>query len=289
MKKGIIYQIRNIVNNKIYVGSTGCADLRFYKHFNLLKNGNHHSQKLQHAYNKHGKKNFKVEILEELPEYDEVKIIEREQHYIDILKPFYNISPYAGALPDNETIPVYGICIKTGEVRYYKSMLSARSDGFHHPNISKCCLGKWICYNGHYWKHVNDYTPLRWTEKLDYLQPVIRIDRFNKTKIYKDLYAVADEGFDLESVTRFCRGSYKAGSYKNYQWYFYSEQKEYKYIISKNGNRPKKVKSIDSSGNEVIYRSQSAAAKEIGGHKGFIRECCKGERSEYKGYRWEYA
>lgn len=92
--KAYIYQIRNKVNQKIYVGSTRQKDpkTRWYTgHINFLKRGDHNNQRLQHSFNKHGEENFVFEVLEEF-ECDGVTCIqEREQAYIDKLNPEYNI------------------------------------------------------------------------------------------------------------------------------------------------------------------------------------------------------
>lgn len=82
MKSGI-YQIKNVLNNKIYVGSAKDFDKRWKRHFSDLANGNHHSIKLQRSYNKHGNV-FKCSILEEIP-YEKDLIIERENFWINKL------------------------------------------------------------------------------------------------------------------------------------------------------------------------------------------------------------
>lgn len=60
-----IYQIRNIINNKIYVGSTVCFKNRWAVHLFLLDRNKHGNSHLQSAWNKYGKDNFIFEILEE--------------------------------------------------------------------------------------------------------------------------------------------------------------------------------------------------------------------------------
>lgn len=87
MKTGI-YQIRNIHNNKLYIGSSVDLKRRKNDHFSSLKRGSHHSLKLQSAYSKHGESSFVFEILEECTKQ---QLIELEQIYLDKLKPHYNI------------------------------------------------------------------------------------------------------------------------------------------------------------------------------------------------------
>ena len=59
-----IYKIRNLVNDKFYVGSTNDTKVRFKNHRRLLRKGKHHCKHLQAAWNKYGEEKFKFEIVE---------------------------------------------------------------------------------------------------------------------------------------------------------------------------------------------------------------------------------
>lgn len=58
-----VYRILNLVNQKCYVGSTFNVEGRWEKHLKELRVGDHHSIKLQRAWNKYGESNFKLETL----------------------------------------------------------------------------------------------------------------------------------------------------------------------------------------------------------------------------------
>lgn len=90
-----IYQIRNISNGKIYVGSAASGVKRRWRlHKRMLISNIHHSPHLQRSWNKYGESCFSFEILELCsPE----KCLEREQHYLDTLHPEYNIDTVAGS------------------------------------------------------------------------------------------------------------------------------------------------------------------------------------------------
>ncbi len=89
-----IYQIRNIVTNKIYIGSAVDLNRRRVEHFYYLKRNRHHSILLQRNYNKYGLNCFKFEILSYCPrEY----LIKLEQWFLDNLKPSLNIDKTAGS------------------------------------------------------------------------------------------------------------------------------------------------------------------------------------------------
>ena len=74
-----IYQIRNLINGKVYVGQTVNESRRKANHLFLLRMNKHHSIKLQNAYNKYGEKNFIFEILEECSKEE---LNDRELYYI---------------------------------------------------------------------------------------------------------------------------------------------------------------------------------------------------------------
>lgn len=83
-----IYKIINITNDKFYIGSAKNLLKRLMQHFSHLRHNESNCTKLQRAYNKYGEGNFKIVLLEEC---EISKLIEREQYYIDTLKPYYNI------------------------------------------------------------------------------------------------------------------------------------------------------------------------------------------------------
>lgn len=90
-KKSGVYKITNLINNKIYLGSSSDLRSRKKSHLFLLRNNNHPNKHLQNSYNRYGDNNFKWEIIEYV-EFNENKeilkknLLEREQHWIDELK-----------------------------------------------------------------------------------------------------------------------------------------------------------------------------------------------------------
>ena len=94
-KKSGIYQIRNLVNGKIYVGSSVNLETRKTRHYWELENNRHNNQHLQRAYNKYGLDKLVFEVLEYV---EKDMLLEREQYYIDTLNVVnegYNIRPIA--------------------------------------------------------------------------------------------------------------------------------------------------------------------------------------------------
>ncbi|MDP3987255.1 MAG: NUMOD3 domain-containing DNA-binding protein [Nanoarchaeota archaeon] len=89
-----IYYIKNILNNKIYIGSSINLETRFREHKNDLRNKNHHSYHLQQAWNKYGEENFQFGIIEECKEKVKKFIIQREQYWLDFYKSYEKNSGY---------------------------------------------------------------------------------------------------------------------------------------------------------------------------------------------------
>lgn len=99
-----IYQIRNISNNDCYVGSAAVDfGKRWREHKNLLRRGLHYSTHLQSAWDKYGEECFIFEVLERVLKetlslllFRDLLVYNKEQHYLDTLKPKYNICKTAG-------------------------------------------------------------------------------------------------------------------------------------------------------------------------------------------------
>lgn len=88
-----IYTIRCVANNKAYIGSARNLRTRWKKHTYNLRKNTHHNCHLQRAWNRYGADSFVFSVIEEC---DVANLWEREQHYLDTLKPFddngFNIS-----------------------------------------------------------------------------------------------------------------------------------------------------------------------------------------------------
>lgn len=82
MKSGI-YCIKNILNNKLYVGSSTRIYDRFYRHKKDLQSNTHCNRYLQNSWNKYGEGGFKFEVIEECSKEN---LIEREQYWLDFYK-----------------------------------------------------------------------------------------------------------------------------------------------------------------------------------------------------------
>lgn len=90
--KSGIYKLIHQKRGIFYIGSATCIYTRLHNHYSMLKKGIHDNKILQSVYNKHGKDNLKWEVVELCTKED---LIQREQFFIDSLKPEMNICHYA--------------------------------------------------------------------------------------------------------------------------------------------------------------------------------------------------
>jgi group I intron endonuclease len=101
-----VYKITNIVNNKIYVGSSSDVNRRKSMHLKQLLSNTHFNKYLQHSFNKYGRENFVFDIIEEIIDINNKEqlrkiLLEREQYWLNKLNPYdnigYNILKTAGS------------------------------------------------------------------------------------------------------------------------------------------------------------------------------------------------
>lgn len=94
--KSGIYKWTNKVNGKIYIGSSADLSKRLRNYFNTSYLSDFKDIMLIYkALLAHGFDNFKLDILEHC---EPCVLINREQYYIDLLKPEYNILKVAGSI-----------------------------------------------------------------------------------------------------------------------------------------------------------------------------------------------
>lgn len=90
-----VYQIKNLMNGKVYVGSSINFKKRLIRHKSQLRNNKHDNKYLQRSYNKYGIKCFDFSLLESC---EKINLIATEQKWIDSLNSYnagYNLRPIA--------------------------------------------------------------------------------------------------------------------------------------------------------------------------------------------------
>jgi group I intron endonuclease len=89
-----VYCIKNTQNKRCYIGSTVNLYRRYRHHMHMIRCYQHKNPGIR-ADSLHSKESdFEFMVLELLP--DKELLLEREQYYIDTMRPVYNASPTAG-------------------------------------------------------------------------------------------------------------------------------------------------------------------------------------------------
>lgn len=120
-----VYLLTNLVNGSRYVGSSKNIYQRLLTHRSYLRHGKHVNSHLQNAWNLYGEDNFEYSVLEKC---DENIRIQREQYYIDTLKPEYNI------VLDDISLPPYS---EESRLKHSKTKKRMYKDGTLKPNNCK--------------------------------------------------------------------------------------------------------------------------------------------------------
>ena len=120
-----VYAIRNIIDGKMYIGSSVNIDRRKREHFNALKRGQHHSIHLQRAWDRYGKNSFKFEILDSNVTKSNLRAKEKEwilKYHTLNRDHGYNISESTtGCSLSGKNHPLYGVKFADiGRVSYWK-------------------------------------------------------------------------------------------------------------------------------------------------------------------------
>lgn len=123
-----IYQIRNVVNGWVYIGSTANFYRRIEQHSESLIANTHFNKNLQKAFNKFGFHNFTVDVLEWYVgnQINRGELYDREQYYLDTVTKKYNILTKARQKQEVNRI---GIVVSNrlkeqvkNDIRYYTSI-----------------------------------------------------------------------------------------------------------------------------------------------------------------------
>jgi group I intron endonuclease len=133
MQKTGIYQIQSItIPDRVYIGSATSIQNRWWIHLCKLRHNKHHSRKLQNHYNKYGESDLCFSILYECcKQY----LIVKEQEYINLFNPFFNIRKVA----DNNTGIKYS---KESCLKMSKSKTGILHTTEHKNKISRSLIGR---------------------------------------------------------------------------------------------------------------------------------------------------
>lgn len=130
-----VYKIENKFTGECYVGSSRDVRKRWNQHRRHLLRNKHHNYRLQAAYDLHGPDAFIFEILEHV---EAEQLIVREQFFMDLLRPQYNIHPKADGSQHAEETKALIRAASTGKKHSEdtKARLSAARMGKKSPKLN---------------------------------------------------------------------------------------------------------------------------------------------------------
>ncbi len=245
--KSGIYQIRNLQDGKLYIGSAIDLHKRKIQHFGRLRRKVHGNKHLQNAYNLYGKENFIFEVIEFVENKN--KLLECEQYWMDRFLVYndengYNIQPRADRTKVAEetklklreiTIPKSRavICVETG-IRYQSVYEAERCTGVDESAIRRCCSGKNEIAGGYHWYEENvGYIP--YIHKPDNSIPVVCWETNVKYKNVKE--ASQKTGIDYSSILDVIHKKKHYHTAGGYHWYKKDDKISLKDIYLSNKNK----------------------------------------------------
>lgn len=223
---GGIYYIKNLSNGKMYIGSSVNLIVRLEIHRSSLRGNYHDNPHLQNSWNKHGEDAFECGVMEITD-----NLQGREQHYIDLVQPKYNIEldvvrhtlPQSsldklsetrkamfanGELTPNNTSPVVMYDLNGKELeRFYGVSEASRFTNISRHSITRCASGKTAQAKGFVFRYENSDLPV-----VPYLTgkkgiPIEVVDlKSNETKKFRSYAHVTEElGIEDSSIRRCVR------------------------------------------------------------------------------------
>jgi group I intron endonuclease len=266
----VIYEIRNVVNNKIYIGSAVNFRKRKNIHLHRLRKGDHHSSHLQRSYNKHGEDKFIFNILLRCPvEY----LLKVEQWFLDTQNPDYNSSKSSQTVLGSKRTPEQNK--RRSDAQKGKKLKPETIE-----KIRKINLGS---------KRSDDVKErMRETSKKNKMVYQYSLNG-NFIAEYRSMREASRQlGIDNKNIQRCIRGEYK----QTKGFIFLSQKglsEDELRSRTDHQNKEKAVQQYDLDGNFIAAFSSIAEASRATGVNGRkICACCKGGINSVNGFKWKY-
>lgn len=229
-----VYRIRNLIDNKIYIGSTSCTGFkkRWKQHLYLLRINEHNNKHLQNAFNRDKEENF---VFEGWLICDPENCLLYEQIYLDGYKSYlrengYNLSPTAGS---TKGIP----CPEEKKKKISFSLLGEKNVCYGKPGYwagktrpdmigeGNPMYGKPSSFR--FKQHTDETKKIQRQRKEKIMKPIERIDLVTgEVKEYSCKEDVKYDDFNPGCVWMCCnkKRHYKNQFYKNFFWQYLLEE-----------------------------------------------------------------
>lgn len=255
-----IYQIKNKVNNKIYIGSSKDIYKRWRHHIADFKANRHCNKYFQASWDKYGEDNFEFLILERVTNLEDLKDI--EQQYLLKLNPFkengYNLC---------RTTESYTFGYKLSEDTKNK-MKNKKFTEEHILNIKLNIKKKCILQFDLYGKLIKKWNSLN--------------DVISFNPIYK-----------MSSIYCCCNSNSSQVSSYGYLWFYEEDFSDYKLQYYVKTQRFLNKNSVVQLSLDGVYIREWSCVTEVNkiyksSNSHDIIRCCKGIRKTALGFKWVY-
>lgn len=254
----VIYQIKNKINNKLYIGQTIDFASRWKRHLRQMLQDDY---PLYRAIRKYGASNFEVSILENVDSID--KLNEREIFYI---KEFNTMLPLGYNCSTGGNRPIFSKESREKMSKAKKGTLPWNKNIKTGPKPEEIKIKNAQSRN----------------------KSVRRISSSGEIKIYPSLKSTALDGFRPSCVSLCCKYPFSHQSHKNFKWEYTNtkhikqkspKEKKFNSGQFKKGcisSTAKKVRITNLSTGEIkLYDSASIVAKELGySHYNTVSQYC---------------
>lgn len=187
-----IYIITNLINGHRYIGSSNDLYSRLKRHRWELRNNDHVNAHLQNAWNKYGEDNFEYGILEYCSVDNKLK---RENFYVNLLKPEYNINGVDLSSMDKHSEETKSKISESIKKSYESGKLKEHLDKSMRRSIP-CYI-----YDINTWKKVKDCSNFAEADEFLNQPQSVRTDLLGN-RIFKNQYVILDKivsSFDLKN------------------------------------------------------------------------------------------
>lgn len=255
-----IYQIKNKINNKIYIGSSKDIYKRWRYHIADFKANRHCNQYFQASWNKYGEDNFEFSILEKVINLEDLKDI--EQQYLLKLNPFKENG--------------YNLC-KTTESYSFGYKLS---DG----TVSKL--------KGRKFTELHIKNIILNIKRKTILQFDLHGDFIQRWECAKDIVKLNTK-YNTKSIAECCNSNSSHISCYGYLWFYeedFSDDRLQYYVKNQHFSNKKAIVQLSLQCDYIKeWDNIAEASKAYNLSSGNdIAKCCKGIRKTSFGFKWVY-